>query len=59
MERIIALVVGVVFVVGGAILAKAAYDKDLENIFEAVLFGLMGVCFGLFLCYVAVFGPPG
>lgn len=59
MDRFMILLVGAIFVGGGGLLAKAAFDKDLKNVIEAVLFGLMGVAFGLFLCYVAIFGPPG
>lgn len=59
MDRFMIFLVGAIFVGGGGMLAKTAFDQDLKNVFEAIMFGLMGVGFGLFLCYVAIFGPPG
>lgn len=58
MENVTFLVVGVIFVIGGSMLTRDAFNEDRRNTLEAILFGLLGVAFGLFLCWVGVFGAP-
>lgn len=59
MEHLTTLIVALIFIGGGGVLAKNAFDDDQINMFQAVLFGLMGVVFGMFLLYVGIFGAPG
>jgi uncharacterized membrane protein HdeD (DUF308 family) len=58
MENINFLAVGTIFLIGGAMLARDAFNEDRRNAIEAVLFGLLGVAFGVFLCWVGIFGAP-
>ncbi|HEY9785811.1 MAG TPA: hypothetical protein V6D17_10445 [Candidatus Obscuribacterales bacterium] len=55
--RILSFILGLVFIGGGLIFVKQALDS--KNLIESVLFALMGVMTGLFLCVTAVMGPPG
>jgi hypothetical protein len=50
------LIVGVTFIIGGGVIVKGALGA--KNLIESSLFGLLGVCAGLFLVCAAVFGPP-
>lgn len=56
LERFLMLSVGVVFVVGGGIIAKSSLEA--KNLMEVALFGLLGVSAGLFLVICAFGGPP-
>lgn len=57
MERLLTLAIGIIFLGGGAVLAKRGWE-DEKNTIEAVAFGLVGVVFGVFLCWVGILGPP-
>jgi len=50
--------VGLVFVGGGAIFTRQAFE-DAKNVFETLIFALMGVAVGLTLCVWTFTGPPG
>jgi amino acid transporter len=51
-------IVGLVFVGGGAIFTFQAFE-DAKNVFETLIFALMGVAVGLTLCVWTFTGPPG
>lgn len=51
-------VVGVVFVFGGSVICKQAFE-DAKNVLESTVFGLGIVAVGLLLCVWSIFGPPG
>lgn len=55
--RILEFIIGLVFIGGGLIFVKQGLES--KNLIESVLFALMGVMMGLFLCVTAVMGPPG
>lgn len=55
--RILSFILGLVFLGGGLVFVKQALDS--KNLIESVLFAMMGVVMGLFLCVTAVMGPPG
>jgi len=57
-ESIIMFVVGVVFVFGGSVICKQAFE-DAKNVLESTVFGLGIVAVGLLLCVWSIFGPPG
>lgn len=57
-ESIIMFIIGVVFVGGGSILCKQAFE-DAKNVLESTIFGLGIVCVGLLLCVWSITGPPG
>jgi hypothetical protein len=50
-------VVGSVFLGGGLVFIKQSLE-DAKNVVESVLFALMGVATGLWLCFWALFGIP-
>lgn len=56
-ERILELVLGAVFVLGGGLIAKNSLES--KNLVETALFGLLGVATGLFLCVCGLCGAPG
>jgi hypothetical protein len=56
MDRVITFVIGAIFIGGGAIFIKGAFDA--KNLIESAMFGLLGIATGLFLCIVAVCGAP-
>jgi hypothetical protein len=56
-ERILMFIVGSVFLGGGLVFVKQSLD-DAKNVVESVLFALMGVATGLWLCFWALFGIP-
>lgn len=56
LDSVLLVVVGVVFVAGGAYLAYCALGA--KNMIESAMFGLLGVTLGLFLIATAFFGPP-
>ena len=56
-ERILLFIVGSVFLVGGLIFCKQSLDAA-KNIYECVLFALLGFMAGmLFICW-SLGGPP-
>lgn len=55
-EQILMVVIGIVFIAGGAFIARCALDS--KNMMETAFFGLIGVGTGLFLIICAFFGPP-
>ena len=55
--RLMMFIVGAVFLGGGLIFVKQAFD-DSKNVIESVLFALMGVGTGIWLCLWALFGIP-
>ncbi|HEY9715183.1 MAG TPA: hypothetical protein V6C72_17060 [Chroococcales cyanobacterium] len=57
LERIMMLIVGSVFLGGGLVFVKQAFD-DAKNVLESVLFALMGVATGLWLVWWALTGIP-
>lgn len=57
MEKAVILVVGLIFVGGGAKLARDGWE-DQKNTIETVAFGGLGVVFGVLLILVAIFGTP-
>ncbi|MBX9689432.1 MAG: hypothetical protein K2X27_22170 [Candidatus Obscuribacterales bacterium] len=57
LQNILQLIVGVVFVLGGAYIARCALDA--KNMIEAALFGMLGVSVGLFLIICVICGAPG
>jgi hypothetical protein len=56
LDSVLMVVVGVVFVAGGAYLSYCSLGA--KNMIESAMFGLMGVTVGLFLIATAFFGPP-
>jgi hypothetical protein len=50
--------VGSVFLGGGLVFVKQAFD-DAKNALESMLFALMGVATGIWLCLWAISGIPG
>ena len=57
-QRVLTFLVGLVFVGGGAIFTRQAFE-DAKNVFETLIFALMGVAVGLTLCVWTFTGPPG
>ena len=57
-QRVLMFIVGLVFVGGGAIFTFQAFE-DAKNVFETLIFALMGVAVGLTLCVWTFTGPPG
>jgi hypothetical protein len=57
LERLMMFIVGAVFLGGGLIFVKQAFD-DSKNVIESVLFALMGVGAGIWLCLWAIIGIP-
>lgn len=57
-DNVLMFVVGTVFLGGGIIMAKQAFE-DAKNFLEAVTFGVLGAALGLALCIWAIFGCPG
>ena len=57
LARIMMLIVGSVFLGGGLVFVKQAFD-DAKNVIESVLFALMGVATGLWLIWWALTGIP-
>ncbi|HEY9773419.1 MAG TPA: hypothetical protein V6C81_06380 [Planktothrix sp.] len=57
LERVMMFIVGAVFLGGGLIFVKQAFD-DSKNVIESVLFALMGVGTGIWLCLWALMGIP-
>lgn len=55
-DRLLMIIVGLTFVLGGGYIAKNSLDA--KNLMETALFGLLGVAAGLFLLIAAVCGPP-
>ncbi|MBK9146059.1 MAG: hypothetical protein IPM23_26635 [Candidatus Melainabacteria bacterium] len=51
-------IVGAVFVFGGSVICKQAFE-DAKNVLESTVFGLAIVAVGLLLCVWSIFGPPG
>jgi hypothetical protein len=58
LDRILTLITGLIFFLGGYTLARRAFDDDNKNMIESVGFGIVGVLFGAFLLWVAIAGPP-
>ncbi len=58
LESIIMFIVGSVFVYGGAVICRQAFE-DAKNVLESTIFGLGIVGVGLALCIWAFTGPPG
>ncbi|MBI4533051.1 MAG: hypothetical protein HY711_03815 [Candidatus Melainabacteria bacterium] len=56
-DRLLMFVIGAIFVGAGGVFVKGALDA--KNLIESALFGLLGVGIGLFLCVIAMIGPPG
>lgn len=56
-ERIMMFVVGAVFLGGGLVFLKQAFD-DSKNPIESALFSLLGVATGIWLCLWAITGIP-
>jgi hypothetical protein len=57
LERVMMFLVGAVFLGGGLVFVKQAFD-DAKNALESMLFALMGVATGVWLCLWAIFGIP-
>lgn len=57
-ENILMFIVGAVFLGGGIIMGKEAFD-DAKNFIEAVTFGVLCAALGLALCLWSIFGCPG
>lgn len=55
--RILLFIVGTIFLVGGVVFVKQAFD-GAKNMIQSVLFSLMGVMTGLLLLYWAIGGIP-
>ena len=49
--------VGAIFIGAGAQFVKDSLGA--KDLIESSLFGLLGIAVGLFLVFIAVFGPPG
>ena len=58
LERILMFITGSVFVAGGGIFAVQSFE-DAKNVFESLIFTMMGVAVGLALCVWSFTGPPG
>ena len=58
LERILMFITGSVFVAGGGIFAVQSFE-DAKNVFESLIFSMMGVSVGLALCVWSFTGPPG
>ena len=58
LESIIMFIVGSVFVYGGTVICRQAFE-DAKNVLESTIFGLGIVGVGLALCIWAFTGPPG
>ena len=58
LERIMMFLVGFVFLGGGLVFFKQAFEST-KNALHTMLFGLMGVATGLWLCIWAIVGIPG
>lgn len=56
LEQVLMVIIGVAFIVGGAVIAKGSIDS--KNLIEVAIFGLLGVGSGLFLIITAICGPP-
>ncbi|HEY9868056.1 MAG TPA: hypothetical protein V6D08_02510 [Candidatus Obscuribacterales bacterium] len=56
MDRVVMFFIGAVFIGGGLVFIKGAFDA--KNLIESALFGLLGVATGIFLCVVAITGAP-
>jgi hypothetical protein len=56
MDRVVMFFIGAVFIGGGLVFIKGAFDA--KNLIESALFGLLGVATGIFLCVVAIAGAP-
>lgn len=50
-------VVGAIFLGGGLVFVRQAFD-DAKNVLESVIFALMGVATGIWLCFWAITGIP-
>jgi hypothetical protein len=50
-------IVGTVFLGGGLIFVKQSLD-DAKNVVESVMFAMMGIAAGIWLCFWAVSGIP-
>lgn len=57
-ESIIMFIVGSIFVFGGSVICRDAFE-DAKNVLESTVFGLCIVGLGLALCIWAFTGPPG
>lgn len=57
-ESVIMFIVGSVFVAGGAVICKQAFE-DAKNVLESTIFGVGIVGVGLALCIWSITGPPG
>ena len=57
-ESIIMFIVGAIFIYGGAVLCKQAFE-DAKNVLESTIFALAVCGVGLALCIWAFTGPPG
>ena len=56
-ERIMMLIVGAVFLGGGLLFVKQAFDGS-KDVIQSVLFGILGVATGIWLCLWAITGIP-
>ena len=57
LERLMMFIVGSVFLGGGLVFVKQAFD-DSKNVIESVMFALMGVGTGIWLCLWSIMGIP-
>jgi hypothetical protein len=51
------LIVGAVFLGGGLLFVKQAFDGS-KDVIQSVLFGILGVATGIWLCLWAITGIP-
>ena len=56
-EKILLLIIGLVFVGGGGILTKQGFE-EAKNVFETIIFGVLIAAVGILLCVWAIGGPP-
>jgi hypothetical protein len=57
-QRVLMFLVGLVFLGGGTIFTFQAFE-DAKNVFETLIFSLMGAAVGLTLIVWTFTGPPG
>jgi uncharacterized membrane protein len=57
LERVMMFIVGAVFLGGGLIFVKQAFDAS-KDVIKSVLFALLGVGTGIWLCLWALMGIP-
>jgi hypothetical protein len=57
LERILLLIIGLIFMGGGGVLTKQGFD-DAKNVFETLIFGMLIMTMGFLLCIWTFAGPP-